>query len=76
MDVFQIESGAPRDPLLVHQARHVGRYDVFGSVAKMIVSLLQSHPRGDGFVGNAEGSAETAAVIRPINMYKHQALHL
>jgi hypothetical protein len=69
--VFQTQSGASRDTLLMHQARHVGRCYVFGAVAKMIVSLLQSHPGGDGFVRNAEGASETAAVVRPIYGYKH-----
>ncbi len=45
-------------------------------MAKLIVSLLESHPGGDGFVRNAEGSPETAAVVRPVYRYKHQALHL
>jgi hypothetical protein len=71
VDVFQIESGVPRDPLLVHQARHVRRYDVFGTVAKMVVSLLQSHPGGHGFIRDAESAPETAAVIWSIYRYKH-----
>jgi hypothetical protein len=44
VNVFEIQIGAPRDSLLVHQARHVRRDYVFGPVPKMIMNLIQAHP--------------------------------
>ena len=41
MDVLEVHTGPPRDPLLMHQAGHVGRDHVLGSVAKVIVNLVQ-----------------------------------
>ena len=43
MDVLEICTRTPRDPLLVHKAGHVGRNDVLGAVALMIVYFVESH---------------------------------
>ena len=74
MNVLEIQTGMPRDPLLVHQARHVRRDDIFGPVSKMIVNLVQTHPCGDGLVRNAERAAKSTTIIRPIYGHKDQAL--
>ena len=76
MDVFQIEPGLPSDALLVHQARHIGRYNIFGSMTNLIVGLLQSHPGGHALVGDAERPPKAAAVIRPVHGREHQPLYL
>src|SRR5215470_5557042 len=41
----------------------------------MIVGLLKPHPGGDGLVCHAESTAKTAAIIRPVHGYEHQAFH-
>jgi hypothetical protein len=74
--VFQIQAGAPRDTLLVHQAGHVGRDHLFSAVTNLIVSLVQTHSGRDRLVGHAEGTAKAAAAIPPVNGYEHQTLHL
>src|SRR5713226_7920139 len=76
VNVFEIQTRTTCDPLLMHQAGHVWRHHVFGSMAKMVVSLVQSHARGHCLVRHAERSSESAAIVRPINGYEHQALHL
>src|SRR5579862_9385650 len=76
MNVFEIQPHPPCDPLLMHQARHVWRHDVFGSMPKMIVSFIQSHARRYRLVRHAERSTESAAIVRTINRYEHQAPHL
>src|SRR5215469_12148543 len=75
MDVFQVQAGALRDALLVHQAGHIGRDYVFGAVANVIMRFFDAHARRDGFVGYAEGSAEPATIIRAIDRYSHETLH-
>ena len=47
MNVFQVISRMPGDAVLMHQARHVRRDDVFGAVTEMIVNLVDAHSRGD-----------------------------
>jgi hypothetical protein len=76
VNVLEIQTGMPRDPLLVHQARHVRRDDVFGPVSQMIVNLVQTHPCGDGLVRYAKRAAESTTIIRPIYGDENQALHL
>src|SRR5579863_5110444 len=75
VNVFEIQAGTACDPLLMHQARHVWRHHVFGSMPKMVVSFVQSHARGHCLVRHAERSPESAAIVRTIDGYEHQAPH-
>jgi hypothetical protein len=74
VNVLEIQADALRDPLLVHQARHVRRNYVFGTVPKMIMNLIQAHPCGDGLIRYAERATESTTIIRPIYGNKDQAL--
>ncbi|CAM2160010.1 hypothetical protein PT2222_60424 [Paraburkholderia tropica] len=66
MNELEAETETIRAAFLVHQARRIGRDDIFGAVALMVADLVATHARGDGFFGNAESAAETAAFIGTI----------
>src|SRR5258708_13409585 len=67
MDVFQIQAGSLGDAVLMHQAGHIWRHHVFGPVTNMVVCFFNAHARRDRFVRYAEGSSETATIIRTID---------
>jgi len=49
---------------LMHQARAVGRDDVFGAGLRMVADLVVAHLGGNDLLEHREGAAEAAALVR------------
>jgi hypothetical protein len=76
MDVLQTNFCPARYTLLVHQARHVRRYHVFGPVAQFVLDLVESHSGGHGLVCHTKCAAKTATFIGSVQGYRYQPLDL
>src|SRR4051794_41777819 len=48
----------------MHQARSVGRDDVFGAGLRVIADLVVAHLGGNDFIEDRESAAEAAAFVR------------
>src|ERR1700674_1516251 len=65
-----------RAALLVHHERRVGRNDVFGAGAMVVVHLVVTHPRGNRLLEDREGPTESAALVWPVRFHELNAFHL
>src|ERR1700722_5540575 len=63
VEVLEIDFGPARDALLMHQTGHVRRNHVFGSMAELVLNLVEAHSGRDGFVRNAKRTAKATALI-------------
>src|SRR3954469_14542580 len=75
MDEARVGLHAFRAALLMHQTRHVARYDVLRACVQMIAHLVLPHAHGDGLFRDRESAAETAAFIRSGRLDELDALH-
>src|SRR5450830_1122746 len=62
--------------LLMHQARHVRRYDIFCAGTQMIVDLVVPHLRGHRLLKHRKGAAEAATFVRPLRSDELDSLDL
>ena len=62
--------------LLVHQAGHVGRHDVLGPGAVMVVDLVVAHLGRDRLLEHRKSAAEATAFIRSARRHELDASHL
>ena len=76
MQVLQIETCSFRNPMLMHETRHIGRHHTLRAMPQVIVNLVQPHTRGNGLVGHAERTTKPAAIIRAVNWNQHESFYL
>ena len=65
MDELDRHADALGAALLVHQARGVGRDDVFGAGLRVVADLVVAHLGRDDLLEHRERAAEAAAFVRP-----------
>jgi hypothetical protein len=69
MRVVEVQARSLRDAALMHEARHIGRNDVFGSIPEMILGFVEPYACRHCFVGNAESTAKTTTIMLDLNQF-------
>src|SRR6516162_4890186 len=76
MDELDVEPEAFGAALLMHQARHVGRYYVLGASTVMVFNLVITHFGRDRLLEDRKRAAEATALVGPARHDKLDAAHL